>query len=272
MDALTEPVRPGTTARRRPDGAWGVVWHPRPEARLRLLCLPHSGGGAAVYREWAALLPPRIEVVCVRLPGRESRFRERAFARTSELVPALVTGLERWLEGPYAWFGHSMGALVAYEACQEVRRRGLRAPERLLVSGRRAPHLPAREQPVHDAPADELLARLHELGGTPGELLGDPGVLAALLPMLRADFAVSETYPRPQAPPLDVPLSVFGATRDPVCDAAELHAWAGRTTAACTVRRYPGGHFFLHDDAREAVLRDLADDLRADGSPKGRAQ
>ncbi|GAA3150532.1 alpha/beta fold hydrolase [Streptomyces rameus] len=243
------------TTSRRSD--WLAVWSPAPAPAPRLFCLPHTGGGAAVYRHWAPRLSPDIEVVSLRLPGRESRFRERPYDRLTDLVPALVDAVAGRLDRPHAWFGHSMGALVAYEVCRELARRGLPQPLRLLVSGRRAPHLPSRTRPVHAAPADELLAHLAELNGTPDELLTSPAVRATVLPRLRADFAVSETYRYRPGPPLAVPITVLGGAADPVTDPYELRGWREHTRADCAVRMFPGDHFFLHQDP-EPVLTAVA--------------
>jgi medium-chain acyl-[acyl-carrier-protein] hydrolase len=248
---------------------WGVRWRPASDVRLRLFCLPHTGGGAVAYRDWASCLPADVEVVAVRLPGRETRYRERPFDRLDGLVTALVRGLEPLMDRPFAWFGHSMGALVAYEACRAIRDAGGPEPARLLVSGRRAPHLPERYRPVHDAPTADLVARLVELNGTPREVLDDRAVLSAFLPMLRADFAVSETYHWSPGPPLSCPISVFGGLHDPMATQEELHAWKGHSTAGCRVRTFEGDHFFLHT-APERVLLAIDADLRpARANPRG---
>jgi medium-chain acyl-[acyl-carrier-protein] hydrolase len=257
MDGLTG-ARTAPAARPEP---WGVRWRPVSDVRLRLFCLPHTGGGAVAYRTWASRLPADVEVVAVRLPGREARFRERPFDRIEGLVPALVQGLAPLMDRPFAWFGHSMGALLAYEACRAIRDAGGPEPARLLVSGRRAPHLPERYRPVHAAPTADLVARLVELNGTPREVLNDASVLSAFLPMLRADFAVSETYRWSPSPPLNCPISVFGGSADPMATAEELHAWDRHTTTGCTVRMFDGDHFYLHA-APERVLPAIGADLR----------
>lgn len=241
--------------------AWGVRWRPAPGARLRLFCLPHTGGGASLYRSWAQRLPPDIELIAIRLPGRETRFREPPFTRLDELAPALVSAVRPWLDRPHAWFGHSMGSLIAFEACRILARRSLPAPVRLQVAGKPAPHLVPRQPPVHAAPTADLVDRLRLLGGTPAALL-DGGALGVLLPTLRADFAVAETYTCRPAPPLDCPISVFGGTRDPLTTVAELDAWRRHSAVGGTLRMFEGGHFFPHE-SQEQVLPVMVADLRA---------
>jgi medium-chain acyl-[acyl-carrier-protein] hydrolase len=238
---------------------WCVRWRAAPAAGLRLFCLPHAGGGASAYRGWAERLAPGIEVIAVRPPGRETRFREPPFTRVEDLVPELLDAVEPWLDRPHAWYGHSLGALVAFEACRAVRRRALPDPVRLLVSGRVAPHLPLRHPPVHDAPAAEFTERLRRLDGTPREVLDDPRLLAALLPMLRADLAVSERYRYRAEPPLDVPISAYGGLGDAYAHGSEVGAWRRHTTAGCVVRMFPGGHFFPHETVAEVLPAVVAD-------------
>jgi medium-chain acyl-[acyl-carrier-protein] hydrolase len=250
---------------------WCIRWRPRPTARLRLFCVAHAGGGASAYRSWAARLPPEIEVVALQPPGRENRLLETPLCAVSDLVPRIVDTVQPLLELPHAWFGHSLGALVAFETCHELRRRGMPAPVRLAVSGRPAPHLPQCHPPIHDAPAADLVTRLRELDGTPRALLDDAETLAALLPLLRADLKMSETYQWRPGPPLDYPISVFGGRQDQFASLAELQAWHRHTTRGCIVRVLPGGHFFLHEQP-EHILSAMANDLfgvntmvRADG-------
>ncbi|MEU8343965.1 alpha/beta fold hydrolase [Spirillospora sp. NPDC048832] len=248
------PGSTGTEAAR-----WTVRWNRVPAPRLRLFCLPHAGGGASVYRPWAPFLPPDVELVAVRLPGRESRFREPPLTRAGDVVTGLVGAVAPLLDRPHAWFGHSMGALLAFEVCRELRRRGLGEPARLLVSGRAAPDVPAGRPPVHDAPLPDLLARLRDLGGTPAEFL-DPAVIAPLVPSIRADFSVVETYRHRPGPPLECPVSVFGGDADAETTAGDLRAWRRHTSAGCVVRTYGGGHFFLHD-MPERVVPEIGRDL-----------
>jgi medium-chain acyl-[acyl-carrier-protein] hydrolase len=247
---------------------WAVRWRTVPSPRMRLFCVPHSGGGAAAYRPWDQLLPDDVELVSIRLPGREARFREPAFSRLDDLVPALADSLTSLLDVPYGWFGHSMGALVAFEACREIRRRGLAAPARLLVSGRPAPHLPAcsvsvlglpGQTPARDATDAEFAALVAAMNGTPGEVRG-AAAFAPFFPTLRADLSVIETYQYHPEPPLDIPISVFGGEQDPVASLAELRAWDIHSSVSCPVQTFPGGHFYLHQ-IREEFVTTLAHEL-----------
>jgi medium-chain acyl-[acyl-carrier-protein] hydrolase len=169
-----------------------------------------------------------------------------------------VRDLEPWLDRPHAWFGHSMGALVAYETCQAMRRAGtaagFTAPVRLLVSGRPAPHLAERDPPVHGAPDPAFVARLWEMNGTPREILEDNATLSAILPVLRADFSVTETYRWRPRDPLDYPVSVFGGSDDPYATMGELLAWRQHSAAGCDVRIFPGDHFYLRRCEEQLLL------------------
>lgn len=234
-------------------GRWGVRWRPLAKPRMRLFCLPHSGGGAAVYRPWAGLLPPGVELVSVRLPGREARFREPPFSRLDDLVPVLLDNLLPLLKLPHSWFGHSMGALVAFEACREIRRRGLPEPARLLISSRPAPHLTARDEPISGVPDEELTALVTALNGTPSEVHTRTTAFAKFIPTLRADFSVIETYRYRSEPPLDMPISVFGGEQDPAVSVDELRAWRIHSTIGCDVQTFRGDHFYLHQDPDKFV-------------------
>jgi medium-chain acyl-[acyl-carrier-protein] hydrolase len=206
------------------------------------------------------MLAPEIEVTAIRLPGRETRFREPVPQRIQDLAAEVIHGIAPLLDTPYAMFGHSMGALTAFEVCQAARAQGLREPVRLLVSGRPAPQLRLRQAPVHSAPRRELVARLQEYRGTQPELLSDPEALDAFISVLRADLAMSETYHYDPRPPLECPVSAFGGTDDTFATPAELDAWRIHTTAGFCHRSFPGGHFFLHEAPAE-VVRAMTDDL-----------
>jgi len=238
---------------------WGVRWRPVANPRLRLFCLPHSGGGATTYRAWAGSLGSDIDIVAIRLPGRESRFREPPFSRISDLVPVLIRNLEPLLDRPHAWFGHSMGALVAFEVCRVVRRHGLAEPRRLLVSGRPAPHLKPQDRPTYNTSDEEFMSLVTQLNGTPFEVQHDRSAFSAFVPTLRADFRMIESYRYYPEPPFDYPISVFGGTEDRVVAVEDLDSWRIHSTAGCTIRLFPGGHFFLHKDQEKFMAAVTAD-------------
>ena len=237
--------------------AWIRLRKPQPQARLRLFCFPFAGGGALTYRTWQEHLSPHIEVCPVQLPGRENRIREQPFRRMQPLVEAICTALAPYLDLPYAFFGHSLGAIVGYEVCQSLEQRHIR-PELLLVSARRPPELPV-ERVLHDRPRHELFARLQELGGTPARVLQDPDWMEILEPMLRADFELHETYRPRLTPRLDCPLVAFGGSADPEVNRSQLEGWRRVTTGHFGLQMFAGGHFYLNDcrDLLTAVKQEL---------------
>jgi len=229
--------------------------------RLRLFCLPYAGGAASAYRAWADGLSPEVEVCPVQLPGRGSRFREPPFRRLEDLLPALADGIAPLLDRPFSLFGHSMGAVVAFELARELRRRGAPAPVLLAVSGHQAPPRPEVEPPFSHLPDAAFLEELRRrYDGIPPEVLAEEELLQLLLPVLRADIQVLETYAYAGEPPLDCPLSCFGGEDDPHVSLADLEAWSDETSGRLQVRTFPGGHFFV-ESARSDVLRALGEDL-----------
>jgi len=244
---------------------WLAYREVNPRARLRLFCFPYAGGGASAYRGWASVLPSDVEVCPVQLPGRESRLREPAFDRPELLILALADALQAHLGLPFAFFGHSMGAMLAFELTRELRRRGGPLPLHLFVSGRRAPQVPAREEDIHDLPEPEFVAKLRELNGTPEEVLQHAELMRLLTPVLRADFAVNETYVFRPEEPLDLGISAFGGLGDAEVTREDIVGWSEHARGVFRLRMLPGDHFFLHsarDLITETVARDLAEITR----------
>jgi medium-chain acyl-[acyl-carrier-protein] hydrolase len=212
---------------------------------VRLFCLPFAGGGASVYRPWDPGLPLTVEVCAVQLPGRETRFRESPYTRLAPLVADLADVLGPILDVPPVFYGHSMGALAAFELARELRRRGGPLPARLIVGGRRAPDRPPRSTPLHTLPDAEFLVELKRLNGTRSAVLENDDLMRVLLPVLRADFAVHETYVYAAEPPLDCPILAVTGEADTICRPAELEGWRRHTRAEFEAVTLPGDHFFL---------------------------
>ena len=237
----------------------------RPSGRLRLFCFPYAGGGASLFHPWSELVSPEIEVCPVQLPGREARLSEQAFSQMDTLLDPLVDILLPYLDRPYAFFGHSMGALISFELARTLRRKALSLqPLRLIVSGRRAPHLPNRHPPTYHLSEEDFIAELRRLKGTPEAVLQHPELLHFLLPFLRADFALCETYSYTPEPPLACPISAMGGLQDSEAPPEDIAAWNKQTiNAAFKLRFFAGDHFFLHKE-QSALLRALTQDLLND--------
>jgi medium-chain acyl-[acyl-carrier-protein] hydrolase len=221
-------------------------------ARIRLFCLPYAGGGASVYRNFVTYFPETVEVCPIQLPGREDRLSEPLRTSVDDLVAGLIPAVAANTELPYAFFGHSMGALLAFEAIRALSSRGAPLPRHLFVSAHRAPHLPDRARLLHTLGHDEFVQGLKDYAGTPEVVFLDPELSEIFLPILRADFTVCETYTHVPARPLPVPITALGGTADPTVDAAELAAWREHTTRRFDGHLIPGDHFYLR--GAEAIL------------------
>lgn len=226
--------------------------------RLRLFTFPYAGGGAAIYRSWASALPSGVELVPVQPPGRENRLTEKPFERLEPLVDYLLEGIGPLLDLPCAFFGYSLGAVVAYELAARLGARGL-GPELVVMAARQAPHLPPRRQPIHHLPREEFVAELMKLEGTPAEVLAHPELLELMLPLLRADFALVEGVAVARRAPLRCRLVAWGGEDDHLVPPEDVEAWRGYGGEPFESRIFPGGHFFVntHRDPLLAALRQV---------------
>ncbi len=234
----------------------------RSTARLRLYCFHHAGGSPSTYRDWSPELPGDVEVVPVLLPGRGLRLREQPYTSMAPLLDGVLTAIEPTLDRPFAFFGHSMGALVAFELAHALEASGGVGPLQVFVSACAPPHRQtAPERRRHDLDDGSLIRLVKLLGGGGDWSLDDTDIIRRRLPLLRADLAVCETYEVGDRAPLGCPLTVYGAVNDPIVSVTELDEWRDYTAASFLRRVFPGGHFFLMEHARSQMLRLLGREL-----------
>lgn len=244
----------------KPSNSWVTRFQPNPQAALRLFCFPYAGGSSLIFRTWSANLPASVEVCPVELPGRGSQMRSAAFTRLEPLVAAIAPMLLPYSDKPFAFFGHSMGAMVSFEVarllCQEYNLH----PVHLFVSGRRAPQIPASKPPVHNLPEPAFKEELRRLNGTPKEVLENAELMELLIPTLRADFALLETYVYTPQVPLNCPITAFGGLQDSEASSDEIQGWQEQTNATFSLQMFDGDHFFLHS-AQSQLLQALSEKL-----------
>lgn len=239
---------------------WLPVLRHRPHPRLRLFCFPYAGGSASCFVEWADRLPSTIEVRPVQVPGRWIRMHEPPLTRVEDIVASLWPRLEPLLDRPFAFFGHSLGALLAFEMTHFLRLQGAPPPAHLYVSGRRPPQVPDLDLPTGDLSDDEFIEELRRYNGTPDEVLRNAELMSLVLPTLRADFDVCRNYAYVPRPALDIPITVLSGSDDEESEAMYLAGWPMHTTGRCNVVMFPGDHFYLRT-ASTALLRTLGASL-----------
>jgi medium-chain acyl-[acyl-carrier-protein] hydrolase len=241
---------------------WIVKATIKPRARVRLFCVPSAGCGPSMYHHWSSRFGADVEVCAIGIPGREQLFAHKPIDRLTELVATSRGELDQHLDRPFAFFGHSMGAWLAFELARSLRRDGRTLPSHLFVSARRAPHTPVRWTPLHRLPDSDFIAAVQQrYGGIPQEALENGEILDLLLPVLRADFAAVETYGYSPAPPLPIPISAYGGSSDAWVLAEDLEAWRELTTKPFRRRMLEGAHFYLNGPALDSLLADLQAEL-----------
>ncbi len=246
-------------------GEWFAAPAARAEGKLRLFCFPFAGGGASFFRGWGVALGDGVEVVPAMLPGREARLKEAPVDSFEELVERLYGALVRLATAPYALFGHSMGAVMAYEIARRLEAEKRTLPVALLVSGARAPKFRLNHKPGPEPGEEELVEQLKQVNPAAGEALKSPAARAVLLPALRADTRAYRNYVYAPGEPLAVPILAFGGAEDPQVSKEQLEAWGEHTRGGFRARFFPGGHFYLRTNALE-FLRALGEALQRQGS------
>ena len=226
----------------------------------RLFRFPHAGGTGTDYREWPADFPPDIEVLPIQLPGRGCRWNEAPIERMTTLVECLASALAPRMDLPFAFFGHSMGAVVAYELARFLSRHASVGPFALFASAARAPHVPYPEPPLSALPDSAFLAKLKMLNGFAPELRNNEEFLRLILPVLRADMSICDHHRHVPGTPLPCPITALGGRDDRRVAGTHLAAWASLTRSRFRVRVFPGDHFFI-GPARRQVTRAIAGEI-----------
>ena len=250
LDSHFNPYQPSTVAFNN----WVTCPTPNPAARLRLFCLPFAGGGASLFRSWGKALAPAIEVCPIQLPGRENRFLEPAYTDALPLAEILASQIQLYAEKPFALFGHSMGALLAFELTRVLQQQNAPLPLTLFLSAHRAAHLPSRRSLIHELPDEEFIKKLRRFGGFPDEILEHQELLDFLLPTLRADLTLCGLYSHIPSAPLNCPLELYAGRQDTEVSPEEVEAWNEHTSQTANLHIFPGGHFFIRSDAEALML------------------
>ena len=243
-------------------GSWIVTPRPNPRARLRLFCFPYGGAGASIFRTWSDGLLQDVELCAVQLPGRENRLRETPFTEVPALVETLAEVLPPLFTVPFAFFGHSLGAFVGFELACKLRNQNTQGPVHLFVSGQRAPQRPDPLPPIYLLDDDRFLEEIcRRYDAIPLSVLHSEEMMRIVLPILRADYTMNDTYTCMNKRPLDCPITCFGGEQDAETTKEYLAAWADQTHGSFMLKMFAGGHFFIQRE-RESFLRALSEDLR----------
>ena len=243
-----------------PLNQWIIRYRPNEQARLRLFCFPYAGGGASLFRSWLEALPPEIELCGIQFPGRESRLGESAYTRLVPLVQTLADAILPYLDRPFAFYGHSMGALVSFELARQLRRTHDRHPVSLYLAAYRAPQLPNPNIKIYHLP-EEMFKVILRAEGIPEMILQNKELMRAMLPTLRADFELCDSYEYREEQPLACPFFIFGGLEDVRVSAADLEFWPVHSNSLCHLSMLPGSHFFLHS-AQDLLLSAITQDLQ----------
>ncbi|MEV6826014.1 alpha/beta fold hydrolase [Amycolatopsis sp. NPDC051102] len=262
-DRLGSARNPGSTRVASRDGRqkWIQYPKPNPDARLRLVCLTYSGGRASVFKGLAAGLPDDVEVCAIEFPGHGRRLGETPLTRLEPLVEQVTDVIGEWVRPPFVLLGYSVGALIGLEVAHELARRGLPGPAALFVAAARAPHRRSARPPLHELSRDELIAGLHQLAGVHNDLLDNEELADVMLPVIRADLGLDETYQARLGRLLGCPIAAFGGREDRSVPHADLLSWREHTTGGFSATTLPGAHFFL-DSARQRFTEAVAAEIR----------
>ncbi len=234
------------------DGLWVRRFHPSSDARNRLICFPHAGSSASYFYPVSAAMPSAIEVLAIQYPGRQDRRNESNVEDLGELADRIALAIAGWCEDQVFFFGHSLGATLAFEVARRLQRSGLKAPAALIVSGRRGPttHRPGT---LHQGDDEVLIAEMKYLSGTDARIFNDPELVQMILPATRSDYKAIETYRYDPGPRLSCPILALVGESDPRTTIDEIKDWRQHTSGDFEMQVFPGGHFYLNERSAEVI-------------------
>lgn len=232
------------------NNSWFICPIKQPNPSVRLFCFPYAGGGTIIYKDWLKRFPSNIEVHMAQLPGRERRFNEQLPTSVEAITSAFRQEIKPFLHQPFIFFGHSMGALLAYELTRELIKEEGVSPEILFVSAKSAPHINNSREYIHKLPSDEFWDKLIKLNGTPKEIVENDELMKLYEPTLRKDFEICDSYLFEKSVNLTCPISVFGGTDDITINKEELEAWQELSTGAFKLRMVEGDHFYIRNQQK----------------------
>jgi surfactin synthase thioesterase subunit len=238
---------------------WLIRFHPRPDSDVRLVCFPHAGGSASFYHPLSMRFSPTADVIALQYPGRQDRRREACIDDIGVLADHIAEQLEPLADKPTVFYGHSMGAILAFETAWRLEQRGRRGCQSLVASGRRAPSS-QRTETVHELDDDGIIAELQSLGGTDVRMIDDE-LLRIAMPSIRSDYKAIESYVGPPGRKVSCAIVALTGDADPLTTVAEVEAWSLHTDADFRVRVFPGGHFFITGNivaVQDEIAREMA--------------
>lgn len=248
---------------------WITCPHPEPGAKVRLFCLPFAGGGASIYRSWGKLIGNEIEVCPIQLPGRENRFSDTPIKQAQAMAQTLANQIQLYSNKPFFIYGHSMGALIAFELTRALQDNGLDLPQGLILAAHRAAHLPRKREALYALPDDQFIDRLKRFGGFPQEVLDSKELLAFLMPTLKADFTLCDTYQFESRLPLQCPLHLLAGADDIEASPDVVEPWKEHTSDSAHMHVLSAGHFFLrtHQEDLIRILQNIMSPAMANKLP-----
>jgi medium-chain acyl-[acyl-carrier-protein] hydrolase len=232
---------------------WFIPFKQVKDANIRLFCFHYGGGSASMFRQWPKDLIDGAELLAIQLPGREERFNEPLLNNIIQVVDNLCSNFNNYVDKPFVIFGHSIGALVAFEFVRALRKKGMSQPKHLIVSGAKAPQISLNKQPIHDLPDAKFIEELRKYNGIPNDIVEDEDIMAIFMPIIRADFCISETYKYINEEALTSPMTVLGGLNDNTFYQEDLLKWKEQTKSIFKYYLLSGDHFFINTSYKEVI-------------------